>query len=234
MILECKNFYGTLFFEKEFKQLIRSVNGQEEGFSDPITQARWHRTQLTNWLNINGFSSIPIEFLVMINDPSTIVKTEINHKDAKKYVTHNYTFLDRFTLINQSFKNEIFDRKLIKRLTKKLTSQHVEEDPDLLRRFRINEDEIIKGVQCPSCLSFGMKRLHGNWVCHECKISCKDAHLQTLSDYFLLINSSITNKQFRDFLLLSDPNTATYLLKNLDLSHSGSKRGRIYYGPLQK
>lgn len=234
MILECKNFYGTLFFEKDFKQLIRSVNGQEEGFTDPITQARWHRTQLTNWLNINGFSSIPIEFLFMINDPSTIVKIDNNHSDAKRYVAHNYVFLDRFNLINRTYKNEVFDRKLIKRLSKKLIFQHVEEDPDLLRRFRINVEEIIKGIRCPSCLTYGMKRSHGKWVCQKCKISSKDAHLQALSDYFLLISTSITNKQFREFLLLSDPNAATYLLKNLNLSQSGSKKGRIYYEPLQK
>lgn len=70
-ILECKNFYGTLSFDQSFNQLIRTVNDKEEGFQDPISQVKWHRQQLLSFLHSHQIS-LPIEFLVVISNPSTI------------------------------------------------------------------------------------------------------------------------------------------------------------------
>lgn len=234
MILECKNFFGTLHFEKDFKQLIRTANGQEEGFSDPISQAKWHKHHLRRWLLEQGFPHFPIEFLVVISHPSTIVKITANYTEAQRYVVHNQIFLERIFELGRSYSKVSLDKKLLKKLSKKLLNGHVSEDIDILKRHGIPESDLMVGVQCPSCSAFGMVRLQGIWHCPKCHHKCKDAHQQSLAEYFLLISSSITNKQFRDFAQLSNEDSATYLLKLLNLPHTGSKKGRIYYDPSQE
>ncbi|WP_243503173.1 nuclease-related domain-containing protein [Cytobacillus oceanisediminis] len=46
MILEVKNWNGTIIFEPEFHQLIRIHNEKEEAFHDPISQAEHQSRQL--------------------------------------------------------------------------------------------------------------------------------------------------------------------------------------------
>lgn len=38
IILEAKNISGTLYFDRKFKQLVRILDGKEEGFRDPLSQ----------------------------------------------------------------------------------------------------------------------------------------------------------------------------------------------------
>ncbi|WNS75007.1 nuclease-related domain-containing protein [Bacillus sp. DTU_2020_1000418_1_SI_GHA_SEK_038] len=75
LILETKNISGTLFFDSKFKQLIRYLNDNEDGFLDPITQAERQKREFRNWLHQRNIS-IPIEYLVVISNPTTVIKTD--------------------------------------------------------------------------------------------------------------------------------------------------------------
>jgi hypothetical protein len=57
LIIEVKNFYGTLFFDHTFHQLIRTANGNEEAYPDPILQVKTQQNKLEKWLEINKFSN---------------------------------------------------------------------------------------------------------------------------------------------------------------------------------
>lgn len=48
LILETKNIMGTLFFDSGFGQFIRIKDGEENGFQDPLTQARRQQELLEN------------------------------------------------------------------------------------------------------------------------------------------------------------------------------------------
>ncbi|MBM7660464.1 hypothetical protein JOC85_001236 [Bacillus mesophilus] len=43
LIVEIKNIIGTLIFDKSFQQLIRSYNGKEDAFHNPLIQAKNHQ-----------------------------------------------------------------------------------------------------------------------------------------------------------------------------------------------
>ncbi|WP_232725521.1 hypothetical protein [Bacillus sp. FJAT-44742] len=57
----------------------------------------------------------------------------------------------------------------------------------------------------------------------------KDCYKETLQDYSLLINSIITNKKAREFLLVSSQPVMKSLLANANLSHSGTTKGTLYH-----
>ncbi|MFX3623267.1 MAG: nuclease-related domain-containing protein [Ectobacillus sp.] len=46
LIIEAKNIAGTIFFDTAFHQLIRTIDGKEEAFPDPIMQITRQKQQL--------------------------------------------------------------------------------------------------------------------------------------------------------------------------------------------
>nr|WP_276310196.1 nuclease-related domain-containing protein [Bacillus salacetis] len=69
LIVETKNMPGTLNFDTEFNQLIRTNEKVEEAFSDPMIQVKRHKAQLRKWLACLHLSHLPIESLVVISTP---------------------------------------------------------------------------------------------------------------------------------------------------------------------
>lgn len=50
IVVEVKNITGTLFFDTNFHQLIRTLDGKRERFQDPIIQVNEHKEKLSTWL----------------------------------------------------------------------------------------------------------------------------------------------------------------------------------------
>lgn len=229
LILECKNLYGTLFLDNSYEQLIRTANEKEEGFQNPLSQARSHQQQLHDFLYKNGIPLLPIDYLVTISNPSTILKTNSHNKQILEKIAHSYNLLERIKKIEQNYQGEKIDSKVIRRLSRLLLKSHTNETVDVLHKYQLSQTDIMTGIQCRGCSTFGMARKQGWWVCSQCNHKNKDGHIETLNDYFLLIDSSITNQKFRKFIHLSSQNTAKRLLTELNLPFSGSNKGRIYY-----
>ncbi|WKB35562.1 nuclease-related domain-containing protein [Terrilactibacillus sp. S3-3] len=74
LILETKNLSGTLHVDPVFNQFIRSIDDKEEGFPNPILQVQRQKTLLNGWLCQHEMPVIPIEYLVVISNPSTLLK----------------------------------------------------------------------------------------------------------------------------------------------------------------
>ncbi len=49
-VIETKNITGTLFFDKNSNQMIRTIDNVEEGFPNPLLQVQRQTHQLKNWL----------------------------------------------------------------------------------------------------------------------------------------------------------------------------------------
>ncbi|MEH7391820.1 nuclease-related domain-containing protein [Bacillus sp. JJ1474] len=228
LILETKNISGTLFFDSKFKQLIRYLNDNEDGFLDPITQAERQKRELRYWLHQRNIS-IPIEYLVVISNPTTVIKTDPKNHVAFKVVLHAHELLDRIEKMQKSFTGEKLTKREIIRITKLLVNSHTPEKVNVLEKYKISVSTLITGVQCPNCKASPMNRIYGTWFCSICKLKDKAAHQQALLDYCLLIDSSITNQQFREFLQISSADIAKKLLFSMNLPHSGSNKGRIYH-----
>jgi hypothetical protein len=227
LIIEVKNFSGTLFFDTSFHQLIRTVNGKEEAFPNPVMQGKRQQIQLSTWLKHHKCPPVPVEFLVVISNPYTLIKTD-NSRISQK-VTHSANLLSKVEAFENLHKEEKLTEKELRRISRLLIKYHTTYNPDILQYFHIHEADLLTGVRCSDCFSMPMNRKWGKWICPNCFFSSKDAHISALHDYFFLLGSTITNQQFCNFLQLSSRQAATKMLAAMNLSHSGTTKGRAYH-----
>ncbi|MBM7694030.1 ribosomal protein L37AE/L43A [Peribacillus deserti] len=231
LILEVKNIAGELFFDKSFNQLIRKQNNKEEGFSNPITQTKRQQMQLNSWLALNKISPLPVEYLIVISNSASIIKTQTWNTEAFKKVCHAGEVVEKIERIENLYNKYEISSKEIRKLIKVLLKSHHPQTQDILHSYDINRSEIRTGIQCPSCAVFSLIRAYGRWLCNSCFQKFKDAHRSALADYFLLINGTIKNQDFREFCHIPSRHIATQLLNSLNLPHTGTNKSRIYHEP---
>lgn len=132
------------------------------------------------------------------------------------------------TLLKNKQRKEILNKKDLKKLSHLLLRNENEYNPDYLKAFQLSETELLKGVICPECSSIPLTRTRGRWLCNNCSLKSKNAHLEALVDYSFLIGNEITNKQARSFLKIESESTTHKILSSLNLIQSGSFKGRKY------
>jgi hypothetical protein len=225
-ILETKNIYGELFFDKYSNQLIRKIEGIEEGFINPREQAQRQTYQFKNWLRKHKFPAIPVEYFATISKPQSIVKT--NDEKLFDRVFHTEHVVNKIVHLEKCYTAFITDDKMIRKIYKTLIKENNPVKYDVLKIWGIQPGEIIRGVQCPSCHRFPMKRNYSTWFCTYCKFESKEAHIQAVRDYFLLLESCITNKTCREFLLLSSRRTTLQILNSMNLIKMGLTKNVFY------
>lgn len=234
LILEVKYITGTLLFD-HLNQVIRvKEDGTEEAFKNPIFQVKRQQSHLIEWMARNQIPQFPVRSLVVMSNPKTIIKAPPSNKEVSQYITHSPYLQERIKVFEKMFIEEKLTRKQIGKLSKILIHQHTPENPDLLKRYQIEEKDIIKGVYCTKCFFMPVTRKHRTWFCPKCSFTALDLHLPTLDDYSLLYGPAITNKQFCDFLQVSSRHVATRLLTAMNLQQSGTGKGRSYHLPLPK
>ena len=69
----------------------------------------------------------------------------------------------------------------------------------LCQYYQIDVSALRRGVYCENCGAFEMKKLKIGWHCHMCQHRCRDAHIQALKDYYMLVGETVTNRECRDF-----------------------------------
>src|SRR5690606_37882835 len=75
LILEVKNFSGTIFFDKYSDQFTRIYQNVESSFPNPIFQIERHQLLLEKLFKEKNIPLMPIECLVIISDPNTKITT---------------------------------------------------------------------------------------------------------------------------------------------------------------
>ncbi|MCM3402131.1 hypothetical protein M3655_08115 [Cytobacillus oceanisediminis] len=153
------------------------------------------KTQLKTWLIQNLAADIPIEYLIGISSPSTILKTSADSTHVPFRVIHIEHLIEKIKFFKQSYPIEVITSRQIKKIPRALVINHVPGFLNVLDRYNISSQEIISGVQCPSCLIFPMRRIHGDWLCPQCGCKNKKAHLPAIQDYLLLISPAIQASQ---------------------------------------
>jgi len=232
VIVEMKNYVGRLFFDQDFHQLIRTVDAKVESFQCPILQVNRQEAQLRAWLAKNKLPTIPIISFVVISNSSTIITADPKHIErVKEKVIHAGYFPQKMDKQFSIFLAEAIPLKELKKLARLIMRQSTQYKPEILQQFQIGKSEILTGVHCPKCRVLGMIRINGLWHCLHCKTDSKEAHIEALQDYSLLISTTITNKQLRNFLHISSTSVANKILSSLNLKYSGEKRGRVYELP---
>ncbi|WP_169864829.1 nuclease-related domain-containing protein [Sutcliffiella halmapala] len=227
LILEIKNISGTVFFDSSFNQFTRTLNGKEERFTNPLSQIHKHEKRLKIWLHDNSIVPPPIKSLVVFSSPHTIIKADSKFKDYQK-VVHSENLLAKIDQFEKNHTSNIFTEKDLKKISRLLLKKNSIAEIDILKKYGINPDELIRGVHCPKCMHMPLQR-KGTWYCPQCNDSFKDAHKEALKDYFHLIGPTINHQQFKEFLQIESRFIATKLLASLNLPYSGSNKNRVYH-----
>ncbi|WP_108668994.1 nuclease-related domain-containing protein [Peribacillus acanthi] len=224
--LEIKNMAGTLYFDRDYHQLIRTYENKEEAFPDPILQSRRHRHLFSKWLALFGFQQLPIVSLIVISSPYSIIRSSSpsNHQQ----VIHSAFLPTKIDEIKSTYPASIYSEKDIKKLSRLLLKLHTPADYPVLDRQQVNKSEILTGVQCPSCMNLPISRLHGFWYCSQCKSKSTDAHIHALKDYFYLIGPTITSKELQKFLHISSPQLATRIFQSSKIPFTGVRKSTVY------
>ncbi|MCG1022110.1 nuclease-related domain-containing protein [Sutcliffiella horikoshii] len=185
LIIEIKNIIGQVTFENHFAQFIRTLNGIEEGFYNPLDQVKKQKLRLDSFIESQKIKRPPIKSLVCFTNPQTIIRSDSRVK-ASQYVMHAHNLFSKLEQLNQQFDSSNFTEKELLKISRKLLKQHCEENVNILERYDINRNEILKGVQCPGCSNIPLNRQSGSWFCEKCNLKSKNAHIATLEDYRLL------------------------------------------------
>ena len=229
IILEVKNFSGTIFFDPEFKQLIQSKDGVEKGYTYPLTQLDRQEMQLKQWFIMNKLNSPTITSLVVISNSYTIIRTSSQNKDLHQKVIHKEELTTKIIQQFQTSKGNPIEEREMKKITRNLLKQHTNGETSILEKYQIREEEILKGTICKECRYLPLLRVKGNWYCPSCTQKDKLAHIRALNDYKLLFKSAITNAELRKFLVLSSAPTANRLLHSMNIRYTGDNKSRVYY-----
>ncbi|WP_270180015.1 nuclease-related domain-containing protein [Alkalihalobacillus sp. CinArs1] len=230
LVIEVKNISGTLLFDPVFNQLIRtSRNGEvEEAFPDPLTQVRRQQIQLLTFMRQHRISGLPIETLVVISNKSTVVKATNEVKKIATQVIKSDYLPTKIKEFDRKYQNEMLSIKEVKRLGRLLVKHHTPLEIDVLKRFSLTRSDLLDGVHCPRCGYLPMKRLHGRWCCMNCGEVSRDAHLEALRDYALLVDEWVTNQEIRRFLKMESSDAAKRILRELNLGYVGENKARKY------
>lgn len=229
LIMDSKYLAGELYFDETFHQLVQRTNGKSTKYADPILQVKQHAEHLQRWLIANHFPLLPIETLVVITHPKAIITTSPNYHEAVRMVSNLEALSLKIKAILDKNLATLSSEKKNKKLARTLYKQNIPLHTDILNIYKLEKSSIQKGAICPQCFSVPMVRDYGKWLCPVCKHTSTTAHYNALTDYFLLINSSITNKEFKSMLNISSSNIAKKILSKSGLKHTGETKGKKYF-----
>lgn len=228
VILEVKNIAGNIYFPKERRQLERTLdNGRVDVYECPSVQLERNMMLLSDWFYARQLS-MPIQGAVVFSSPRQ--KFENNRENLRVLFPFEVPgYLRKMDKIPPSV-----DSTILSDVATMLVDAHSEYNPfPLCPTYGINPKFIRTGVICKICGAVEMRRVSRGWACELCRHFCDDAHHEAIIDRFMLIGGTLTNRECRQFLHLTDTNVARRLLKGMDISFKGANRGRVYWAELK-
>lgn len=222
-LLEIKNISGKLQF-KQNPSALHSIlgDGKIRSYKSPITQMNETTMRMRKFLKNLG-SPLPVVSIIVIAHPSQIVE------DAPPTACVLSAGEVSFYLSKIKQPPPILSIEELHRLGQNFLSAHQDYQPfPLAPKFQIKLSEIETGVFCPRCHLGKMVRTNVAWECETCRLISRNAHSEALEDWFMLIKSTITTAECRDFIGLKNLDTAKQFLLKSDCQPVGSRRYRHY------
>jgi hypothetical protein len=232
LILEIKYYTGDIFLDTRLNQLIQTKNGVREVYPCPILQAQRQKLELENWLRSHHYDHIPVEYLVVFANKRVYLETHPGDEKIFEQITKSPDIKNRVEKLERKHSEDKISEKELSKLSKTLLKSHITQSSiEIFNEYKINCNDIIPGVQCPCCGRYAMKYQHRAWICPHCYHRSKTAHEKAIQDYFLLIKSTITNAELRQFIQLPNARIANKILKNLNIPYTGNNKARVYHAP---
>jgi len=228
VLLEAKNWYGTLYVDGE-RQVIRvGDDNMEEGMPNPFSQVKLQKHRLQKYLLLYFPKlKLPIFYFIVLGFPTTIVKAFNPTQDIPGQLIHSHELPWKLQMLSEASPALAASSIDIDHMIKKLLVAHVPDPTNMLERFPLTVQDLIKGVFCSKCHVPKMNKSQKGWLCTKCQHLSKDAHIQTLLDFQLLLGKRITNQQARAFLNMTSSHAVKRILQKAG-SAVGRTRARVY------
>lgn len=230
IILEVKNLSGVIEYDSELYQLVQYNRDKKTALQDPILQTEIQKTHLQSWLQQFNLS-IPIDYLVVSSNPSTIINIKQNDPAIyQKLIRIESLHLHLNKLIEKYPVSALAPRQ-IKKMTNSIVKEDVPLHPNLIKRFNIQERHLKRSISCPTCRQPTMLYTQKKWRCQECNTTAKNVHERYILDHFLLVSNVITNGQCRKLLHINSQRVVYNFLQTMGLAYKGDNKGRVYLAP---
>ncbi|WP_234032351.1 nuclease-related domain-containing protein [Lentibacillus cibarius] len=230
-ILEIKNQKGTLKYDANLKQMVQEIDGKVISYKDPILQAEAQKTHLREWLAMHGIFNVPIEALVVIAYPSTIIENVQGDPGVYNQIIHREGLHQHLERVGRNHPNHLLTNAQLKKLCRVLADEDTPLQTDILEKHGVSGRHLIRGIPCSKCHTYPMKRLYKNWQCQKCLATKPKAHERVILDHFLLHQPTVTNQECRNLLQIDSPRTAYNIMNTMGLHKSGKNSARVYHAP---
>lgn len=228
LIIENKHNKGKLVYNPATKTYtIINRENEEESFPDPIAQAQRQKLKLEKWFSEMQLPAMPIEYLVNFSNPS-IILSSTGPTDIFRKLGKSEHLIPKIFELEKKYTQEKITLKDLKKINKMILKHDCPLPFLILQYYSIALEEIIPGVLCPICLYTPMTRKHSIWECPKCHYESKDAHIQAIMDYLLLVEPVITNEKCRNFLGLKR-HTSRRILLSMGLLQRGTFKDKEYF-----
>ncbi len=233
VIIECKNWAGTLSYDPRTEQMIRHYDGKKEGFPDPLLQAQRQKIQLEKWLTTHKFKPFPIFYLAAISFSSTLIDSSAKNTQLFNQLMLAEKIPYKIMQLKEQQQNQTpLSAYQLNKISELFLLHNSPPLIDILDFYQLQPKDLLIGVPCPICSPCPMKRVHGGWRCDRCHHFAKQAHEQVILDD-LLIYRQMTNVDFQRTLSLPSAYTVYRLLAPMNLPFIGKSKNRIYFSPDQ-
>ncbi|WP_167449530.1 nuclease-related domain-containing protein [Halobacillus trueperi] len=220
LILEAKNMIGQISIHREKREMRRDT----EGFQDPVEQAERQKYLLDEWLYNHLGIRMPVDFLVVFTNRRCTLEFDSSDSSIYEKVIRATSLIDTIEKKKGFYPRRLFGKKELSRIGQALVDAHKEYIPDYMSRYNLNYSDLQKGVRCPACGKYSMKRTKMKWECSVCFHISLYAHEQALREYAVLVAKIISNKEARDFLRISSRHVVYRLLSAYCKERRGSTK----------
>ncbi len=217
LIIEAKNMKGQIIIHREKKEMRRDL----EGFQDPVEQAERQKDLLEEWLLWHMGLRVPVDFLVVFTNRRCVLEFDSSDSQIHEKVVRATSLIGAIERKKEFYQEKVLARNDLMRVGRALAEAHQELVPDYMKRFNLNYSDLQKGVRCPECGKYFMKRAKKKWKCSMCSYSSYRAHEQALREYAALVSKVISNKEAQEFLKISSRHVVYRMLSEYARSTVG-------------
>ncbi|WP_167449569.1 NERD domain-containing protein [Halobacillus trueperi] len=220
LIIESKNMKGQISIHREKKEMRRDL----EGFQDPVEQAERQRDLLEEWLLRHMGLTVPVDFLVVFTNRKCTLEFDSFDSRIHEKVIRATSLVGAIERKKGFYQEEVLTRVEMMRVGRALADAHQELVPDYMKRFNLNYSDLQKGVRCPECGKYFMRKTPRRWKCAHCHCTSVNAYELALKEYAILVSKTMSIREGQDFLRIGSRHVVYRILSAYAQSTIGGGR----------
>ncbi|MGR9047826.1 NERD domain-containing protein [Halobacillus faecis] len=220
LIIESKNMKGQISINRKKKEMRRDL----EGFQDPVEQAERQKDLLEEWLLRHMGLSVPVDFLVVFTNRRCVLEFDSSDSRIHEKVIRATSLVGAIERKKEFYQEKVLTQADMMRVGRALADAHQELVPKYMKRFNLEYSDLQKGVRCPECGKYFMRKTPRRWKCKHCGCDSLNAYELALKEYAILVSKTMSIREGQDFLRISSRHVVYRILSAYAKSTVGGGR----------